>query len=136
MEAPRFWNVATGERRTPRTLTGVTLIDCNPSICVGRAAGSLVSYGIDGSRPLRTSGDAVDPTGADTCGSCLPGINVFYDDSYGRFLQLRLKSGVYLWDRNTNTLGTQQDGSSGDGDVIDVGQPGGKQHLLLLSRIR
>ncbi|BCY08754.1 hypothetical protein [Actinoplanes sp. L3-i22] len=136
VEAPRFWNVATGERRTPRTLTGVTLIDCNPSICVGRAAGSLVSYGIDGSRPLRTSGDAVDPTGADTCGSCLPGINVFYDDSYGRFLQLRLKSGVYLWDRNTNTLGTQQDGSSGDGDVIDVGQPGGKQHLLLLSRIR
>lgn len=135
VEAPRFWNVATGERRTPRTLNGVTMIDCNPRVCVGRAAGSLVSYGIDGSRPLRTTGDAVDPAGTDTCDSCLPGINVFYD-SYGRFIQLRLKSGVYLWDRNTNTLGTQQDGSSGDGDVIDVGQPGGKQHLLLLSRIR
>ncbi|MFC3994030.1 hypothetical protein [Actinoplanes siamensis] len=135
VEKLQFWNVATGERRTPRTLTGVTVIDCNPLVCVGRAGGSLVSYGIDGSRPLRTTGDAVDPVGAETCDSCLPGINVFYD-SKGRFIQLRLKSGVYLWDRNTNTLGTQQDGSSGDGDVIDVGQPGGKQHLLLLNRIR
>jgi hypothetical protein len=135
VEVPRFWNVATGERRTPRTLDGVTLIDCNPRVCVGRAAGSLVSFGIDGSRPLRTTGDAVDPAGTDTCESCLPVVNVFYD-SYGRFIQLRLKSGVYLWDRKTNTVGTQQDGSSGDGDVIDVGQPGGKQHLLLLGRIR
>ncbi|GIE76404.1 hypothetical protein Aph02nite_23540 [Actinoplanes philippinensis] len=136
VETPGFWNVATGERRTPRALSGVTLIDCNPRVCVGRAGGSLVSYGIDGSRPLRTSDDAVDPAGADTCDSCPSQINVFYDDSYGRFLQLRLRSGVYLWDRNTNTVGTQQDGSSGDGDVIDMGQPGGKQHLLLLSRIR
>jgi hypothetical protein len=135
VDAPRFWNVATGERRTPRTLSGVTMIDCNPRVCVGRAAGSLVSYGIDGSRPLRTTDDAVDPAGADTCGSCVPRINVFYDGS-GRFIQLRLRSGVYLWDRETNTVGTQQDGSSGDGDVIDVGQPGGKQRLLLLSRIR
>jgi hypothetical protein len=134
-EAPQFWNVATGERLTPRTLNGVTMIDCNPRVCVGQAAGSLVSYGIDGSRPLRTTGGAVDPAGTDTCNSCLPRINVFYD-SYGRFIQLRLKSGVYLWDRATNTVGTQQDGSSGDGDVIDVGQRGGKQHLLLLGRIR
>jgi hypothetical protein len=134
-EAPQFWNVATGERRTPRTLDGVTLIDCDPRVCVGRAAaGSLVSYGIDGSRPLRTTGGAVDPAGTDTCGSCPLTINVFYD-SYGRFIQLRLRSGVYLWDRKTNTVGSQHDGSSGDGDVIDVGQPGGKQHLLLLGRI-
>jgi hypothetical protein len=133
--ALQFWNVATGERRTPRTLNGVTMIDCNPRVCVGQAEGSLVTYGIDGSRPLRTTGDAVNPAGTDTCDSCPPPINVFYDSS-GRFIQLRLKSGVYLWDRKTNTLGTQQDGSSGDGDVIDVGQPGGKQHLLLLSRIR
>ena len=135
VEALQFWNVATGERRTPRTLNGVTMIDCNPRVCVGRAAGSLVSYGIDGSRPLRTTGDAVDPADMDTCDSCPRGITVFYD-SFGRFIQLQLKSGVYLWDRKTNTVGTQQDGSSGDGDVIDVGQPAGKQHLLLLGRIR
>ena len=135
VEAPRFWNVATGERLVPRTLNGVTVIDCNPLVCVGQAAGSLVSYGTDGSRPLRTTAGAVDPAGTDTCGSCFPQINVFYDSS-GRFLQLRLKSGVYLWDRATNTVGTQQDGSSGDGDVIDVGQGGGKQHELLLGRIR
>nr|WP_296064893.1 hypothetical protein [uncultured Actinoplanes sp.] len=134
VDAPEFWNVATGERRVPRQLDGVTLIDCDPRVCVGRAAGSLVSYGIDGSRPLRLTG-AVDPAGTDTCSSCLPRINVFYD-SYGRFVQLRLRSGVYLWDRSTNALGRQQDGSSADGDVIDVGQRGGKQHLLLLGRIR
>jgi len=126
VEAPQFWNVATGERLTPRTLDGVTLIGCTPRVCVGQAGESLVSYGTDGSRPLRTTGVAVDP--ADM-------INTYFD-STGRFIQLRLKSGVYLWDRKTNTVGTQQDGSSGDGDVIDVGQPGGKQHLLVLSRIR
>ncbi|MEU8658539.1 hypothetical protein [Actinoplanes philippinensis] len=136
VETPGFWNVATGERRTPRALSGVTLIECDPRVCVGRSGGSLVSYGIDGSRPLRTADGAVDPAGTDACDSCPPRINVFYDDSYGRFLQLRLKSGVYLWDRKTNTVGMQQDGSSGNGDVIDMGQPGGKQHLLLLSRIR
>jgi hypothetical protein len=135
VEALQFWNVATGERRTPRTLSGVTMIDCSPRVCVGRAAGRLVSYGIDGSRPLQTTGDAVDPVGTASCDSCPQGLNVFHD-SQGRFIKLRLKSGVYLWDRNTNTLGRQDDGSSGDGDVIDVGQPGGRQHLLLLSRIR
>ena len=135
VEAPRFWNVATGERLAPRTLSGVTMIDCNPRVCVGQAAGSLVSYGVDGRRPLRTTGGMVDPAETDMCNSCLPGIGVYYD-GYGRFIQLRLKSGVYLWDRKTNTVGTQQDGSSRDGDVIDVGQPGGKQHLLLLGRIR
>jgi hypothetical protein len=135
VEAPQFWNVATGERRTPRTLDGVTMIDCDPQVCVGRAAGSLVSYGIDGSRPLRMTDGVSDPAGTDTCKSCRPPITVFYD-SEGRFIQLRLTSGVYLWDRKTNTVGAQQDGSSGDGDVIDVGQAGGKQHLLLLSRIR
>jgi hypothetical protein len=126
VEAPQFWNVATGERLAPRTLDGVAMIGCTPRVCVGQAAGSLVSYGIDGSRPLRATGVAVDPAGMDSV----------YFDSTGRFIQLRLKSGVYLWDRKTNTVGTQQDGSSGDGDVIDVGQRGGKQHLLVLTAIR
>lgn len=131
VEAPQFWNVATGERLTPRTVDGVTLTGCTPRVCVGQAAGSLVSYGVDGSRPLRT-GVAVDPAGG-MDSLFLPSV---YFDSTGRFIQLRLKSGVYLWDRKTNTAGLQQDGSSGDGDVIDVGQRGGKQHLLVLSRIR
>lgn len=126
VEVPQFLNVATGERLTPRTLDGVTVIECSPRVCVGQAGESLVSYGIDGSRPLRTTGVGVDP--ADM-------INLYFD-STGRFIQLRHRSGIYLWDRKTNTVGTQQDGSSGDGDVIDVGQRGGKQHLLVLSRIR
>ncbi|MFC0527096.1 hypothetical protein [Phytohabitans kaempferiae] len=126
VEPPEFWNVATGERLVPRALDGVTMMGCTPRVCVGQAAGSLVSYGTDGSRPLRATGVAVD--------SAL--MYSVYFDSTGRFIQLRLKSGVYLWDRKTNTAGTQQDGSSGDGDVIDVGQLGGKQHLLVLSRIR
>jgi hypothetical protein len=125
VEVPQFLNVATGERLTPRTLDGVTVIECTPRVCVGQAGESLVSYGTDGSRPLRTTGVAVDP--ADM-------INLYFD-STGRFIQLRHQSGVYLWDRKTNTVGTQQDGSSGDGDVIDVGQRGGKQHLLVLTRI-
>lgn len=126
VEIPQFWNVATGERLTPRTLEGVTLIECTPRVCVGQAGESLVSYAPDGSRPLRTTGVAVGP--ADM-------INLYFD-STGRFIQLRHQSGIYLWDRKTNTVGTQQDGSSGDGDVIDVGQRGGKQHLLVLTRIR
>lgn len=125
VEAPQFWNVTTGERLAPRTLDGVTMIGCSPRVCVGQAGASLVSYDIDGSRPLRTTGAAVNPAGMASV----------YFDSTGRFIQLLLESGVYLWDRKTNTVGTQQDGSSGDGDVIDVGQRGGKQHLLVLTRI-
>jgi hypothetical protein len=131
-EAPHFWNVATGERLAARTLDGVTNLECTPRVCVGQAAGSLVSYGIDGDRPLRTTDDAVEPTDLEHLG--LPSFGVYFD-SPGRFIQLRLTSGVYLWDRKTNTVGIQQDGSSGDGDVIDVGQRGGKQHLLVLTRI-
>lgn len=135
VEPPHFWNVATGERLTARALDGVTMLGCTPRLCVGQAAESLVSYGIDGSGPLRATSGAGKPLGVDVCGSCPPLINVYFDGP-GRFIQLRLASGVYLWDRKTNTVGTQDDGSSGDGDVIDLGQPGGKQHLLVLSRIR
>lgn len=133
MEAPRevptFWNVATGERRTPRTLDGVTMIECTPFACLGHAADSFVSYGADGSRPLRAAGVAADPAGMD---------DAFFD-STGRFVQIRRKSSgdVYLWDRKTNAVGEQQENQAAlGGDLIDLGQIGGKQRLLDLKRIR
>ena len=123
-DPPQFWNVATGERLTPRTPDGVAVMRCNPRVCVGVAGGSLVSYGVDGGDPLWLTG--VEPR---------PAFDGVFFDGPGRFIQVRTASGWYLWDRKTNTLGLQDDGSSGDGDVIDVGQRGGRRHLLVLARI-
>ncbi|MBF9128204.1 hypothetical protein I0C86_04230 [Plantactinospora sp. S1510] len=137
-EVPTFWNVATGERRTPRTLDGVTMIECTPLVCLGRTADSFVSYGADGSRPLRATGVAVEPAGTDDAVRSLRSDTSVLFDSTGRFVQIRQSpSGdVHLWDREANTVGRQQEneGAMGDG-LIDLGQSGGKQRLLNLKRI-
>jgi hypothetical protein len=133
-EVPTFWNVATGERRTPRTFHGVSLIGCDPFTCLGYADDGFVSYGADGSRPLRATGVAVKPTGR---------YEAFFD-STGRFVQVRgpragspASDPVHLWDRRTNTVGRQQENLAAiGGDLIDLGQHGRKQRLLDLKRIR
>lgn len=132
--APTYWNLATGERRTGKSLPGVTDLDCAPETCVGRnAAGDLVSYRFDGQRLLRATGwpdaDANSRTDA-----------IFGGD--GRFVQLRLfRVGTggyanYLWDRSTNTAGRLDEGVGMTADLIQLGRTGDQQRLLDLSRIR
>lgn len=131
--APTYWNLATGQRRTGKSLPGVTDLDCAPETCVGRdASGDLVSYGFDGRRLLRATGwpkadpdSRTDPT--------------FSGD--GRFVQLRLIGADarvvnYLWDRSTNTAGRLDDGMGMAADLIELDRTGGQQRLLDLSRIR
>jgi hypothetical protein len=135
-ELATFWNVDTGERRTPRTLSGVTMIDCTPLACLGYAKRGFVSYGTDGSRPLRATGVTVDPARH---------YDAFFD-STGRFVQIRWSTPVsgaadadfvYLWDRKTNTVGRQVQNAAALGTgLIDLGQSGGTQYLLDLTRIR
>ncbi|GAA1027729.1 hypothetical protein GCM10009557_10240 [Virgisporangium ochraceum] len=132
--APTFVNVATGERRTPRTPAGVTLIACGVETCVGESREGVVSYRFDGSRQRRVTG----------LGPGDPYVEVVFDRS-GRFAAVRVSdvqhpggdARSFVWDLTRNTVGALGTNSQlMMQGLVPLGVTGDRESLLDVARIR
>jgi hypothetical protein len=126
-----YWNVETGERRQPVTLTDVTRVQCTPETCLGSADTGLVAYSYDGTRITRLTGG---PTPAD---HEVPSIISTIDGS-GRFITSRWSAAGFLVDLTTHTAATLPSGFLGalfGDETVTLRRTGGQQFLLDLTRI-
>jgi cell division septation protein DedD len=128
-----YWNVETGERRTPRSLAGVTDPQCTPEICIGEKDDDIVVYRFDGSRITYLTGWPTDGP------STMPDYNISTSDSSGRFVLSRKQSSAFLADLTTHTAATLPpgflDASIHGGQIIVLHRTDAEQVLLDLSRI-
>jgi hypothetical protein len=94
--APQFWNLATGERRTPAVPPGWTVLAYGPERSIAERDGVLVAYRFDGTDAIAVSA----PTG---------GFGLLGLESPGRFVviyQLAALNGPrYLWDLERHRIG-------------------------------
>jgi hypothetical protein len=108
-----FWNVMTDERRTPRPLDGLELMGCAVQSCAGRGSdGSVVIYSWDGGGPRFRATGLPDRDATE----------VIFDAS-GRFAQIRVPGGFYLWDLQTNTAGRINATLVFDLGLMSLGKP-------------
>ncbi|MFG1609474.1 hypothetical protein [Actinoplanes sp. NPDC049265] len=130
--APSYWNVATGARVTP--VNRAPIISCTPTVCVGTAAGALISWDADGSHELRATGFTTG-RGDD--------VDAFFSSS-GRFVQVVAMTArepaeptsIRLWDRATGQAATEPSQASRLAyDVAELGTTVDHKTVLDLTRI-
>lgn len=123
-----FWNVGTGERRTPRPLDGLDLIECTAQACASRDRDdSVVTYRWDG------KGQQLRATGLPSRDAS--SLDVLFDAS-GRFAQVRTATVSYLWDLLTNKAGWIDSTMAFEDGTIPLGEPvGGRRRVISTVRI-
>jgi hypothetical protein len=127
VRTPQFWNLATGERRTPLVPPGFTALSYGPERTVARRDGVLVSYRYDGSDAIALTGPDGDYTL--TMGDDLP-------DRFATVLPVRPGAGDvrYLWDQARHQVGAFNDTvPQFDAAVLDENAQG--KTVLDLARI-
>lgn len=124
--APQFWNLATGERRTPAVAPGWKVLAYGPERCVAERDGVLVSYRFDGTDGIAVSGLA-------------GGFGLAGTESPGRFVviyQLAALAGPwYLWDLERHRIGRFDHSPSRRNDALVLSESDTGKVVLDLDRI-